>query len=68
VKITLQRGQYAGRLIRPTRFYGKGNDKNQTSEPLPAYGSGEAALVQLSDGTIYYNSHRHKSTDAESVV
>jgi len=80
--ITLQHGQYAGRLIRPTRFYGGGNDKLywdehytnamysddggktwQTSEPFPALGTGEAALVELADGTIYYNSRRHKSTD-----
>lgn len=35
----------------------------QTSEPFPANGTGEAALVELSDGTLYYNSRRHKSTD-----
>jgi sialidase-1 len=34
-----------------------------TSEPFPAYGTGEAALAELSDGTIYYNSRRHLSTD-----
>lgn len=33
------------------------------SEPFPAYGTGEAALEELSDGTIYYNSRRHLSTD-----
>lgn len=35
----------------------------QASEPFPANGTGEATLVELSDGTIYYNSRRHKSTD-----
>ena len=35
----------------------------QTSNPFPAKGTGEAALVELSDGTIYYNSRRHFSTD-----
>ncbi len=35
----------------------------QTSDPFPAKGTGEAALVELSDGTIYYNSRRHFSTD-----
>ncbi|MEX2591871.1 MAG: sialidase family protein [Anditalea sp.] len=34
-----------------------------TSEPFPAYGTGEAALEELADGTLYYNSRRHKSTD-----
>jgi len=31
----------------------------QTSEPFPAKGTGEAAVAQLSDGRIYYNSRRH---------
>ena len=35
----------------------------QTSDPFPAKGTGEAALVELSDGTLYYNSRRHFSTD-----
>ena len=80
--ITLKHGKYAGRLLRPTRFYGGGNDRAfwddhytnamfsddggktwQASEPFPANGTGEAALTELSDGRIYYNSRRHKSTD-----
>lgn len=80
--ITLKRGPHAGRLIRATRYYGGGNDREywddhytnamysddggrtwQASEPFPARGTGEAALVELSDGTLYYNSRRHKSTD-----
>jgi sialidase-1 len=35
----------------------------QASEPFPAYGTGEAAIAELEDGTLYYNSRRHKSTD-----
>ena len=35
----------------------------QTSDPFPAKGTGEAALVELSDGTLYFNSRRHFSTD-----
>jgi sialidase-1 len=35
----------------------------QTSEPFPANGTGEAAITELSDGRLYYNSRRHKSTD-----
>jgi sialidase-1 len=80
--ITLKRGKHAGRLIRPTRVYAGGNDREfwhlhytnamysddggktwQVSLPFPAFGTGEAALEELSDGTIYYNSRRHKSTD-----
>lgn len=30
-----------------------------TSKPYPVSGTGEAALVELSDGTIYYNSRNH---------
>jgi sialidase-1 len=29
------------------------------SEPFPAIGTGEAAVVQLSNGTVYYNTRRH---------
>ena len=80
--ITLQRGKYKGRLIRPTRYYGEGNESVfweqhytnamysddggktwQTSEPFPYCGTGEAAIVELSDGTLYYNARRHQSTD-----
>ena len=34
-----------------------------SSAPFPAKGTGEAAIEELSDGTIYYNSRRHYSTD-----
>lgn len=80
--ITLKNSKYAGRLIRPTRYYDGGNGEEfwdmhytnaiysddggrtwQTSEPFPAYGTGEAAIEELSDGTLYYNSRRHRSTD-----
>jgi sialidase-1 len=80
--ITITKGKHAGRLIRPTRYYGRGNDRQfwdehytnaiysddgghtwQASEPFPAYGTGEAAIEELPDGTLYYNSRRHKSTD-----
>lgn len=80
--ITLKKGDYAGRLIRPSRYYGKTNDRSEwlehytnaiysddngqtwkTSNPFPANGTGEATLVELYDGTIYYNSRRHLSTD-----
>ncbi|MEM7456307.1 MAG: PQQ-binding-like beta-propeller repeat protein [Planctomycetota bacterium] len=31
----------------------------QTSAPFPANGTGEAAIAELSDGRLYYNSRRH---------
>ena len=34
-----------------------------SGEPFPAYGTGEAAIEELQDGTLYYNSRRHRSTD-----
>lgn len=37
-----------------------------TSEPFPAMGTGEAAIVELSDGTIYYNSRRHWAPEGEN--
>ena len=80
--ITLKYGEHAGRLIRPTRSYTGGNQREfwpdhytnaiysddggntwHTSDPFPAYGTGEATLEELSDGRIYYNSRRHLSTD-----
>lgn len=75
--ITLKRGKHRGRLLRPTRFYGRGGEaewskqytnaiysddggKNwKTSKPFPENGTGEAALVELSNGQIYYNSRMH---------
>ena len=80
--ITISSGKYKGRILRATRYYGKGNQKKywpnhytnaiysddggkvwHTSNPFPAYGTGEAAVVELSDGSLYYNSRRHLSTD-----
>ena len=80
--ITLRHGKHTGRLLRPTRFYGAGNQQSEwpnhytnaiysddggktwrTSAPFPARGTGEAALAELADGRIYYNSRRHLSTD-----
>lgn len=35
----------------------------RTSEPFPAPGTGEAAIVELADGRLLYNARRHLSTD-----
>ena len=37
-----------------------------TSDPFPANGTGEATLVELSDGRIYYNSRRHWAPEGEN--
>lgn len=37
-----------------------------TSDPFPANGTGEACIVELSDGTIYYNSRRHWAEDGKN--
>lgn len=76
--LTLQYGKHKGRLIRPTRYYGKSNSRTewpdhytnamysddggytwQNSEPFPENGTGEAAIVELTDGRLYYNSRVH---------
>jgi sialidase-1 len=36
----------------------------QTSNPFPANGTGEAAIVELENGTLYYNTRRHLATDS----
>ena len=84
--ITLKLGQHKGRLIKPSRNYGKANRPAsvfpthytnamysddggkswQTSEPFSEFGTGEAALVELSDGTLYYNSRRHWAPKGKS--
>jgi len=72
--ITLWRGEHAGRLLRPSRSFKGGQYSNaiysddggktwHPSAPFPALGTGEAALAELLDGRIYYNSRRHKSKD-----
>ena len=83
--VTLQYGPKEGRLLRPARWFGRGNRRQYypehyntaiysddggktwyTSEPFPAYGTGEGALVELSDGRIYYNSRRHWAPEGEN--
>ena len=92
--ITLLRGKYRGRLIRPTRYYNAKNSSERklmykskkmwegqfsnaiysddggynwsTSNPFPANGTGEAAIVELNDGSLYYNSRRHFYNDGNN--
>lgn len=76
--ITLRHGPHRGRLLRATRDYGRGNQRDywpehitnaiysddggftwHVSAPFPEKGTGEAAIVELSDGRLYYNSRVH---------
>ena len=76
--ITLRRGPHAGRLIRASRYYAKGNQSAHwpnhytnaiysddhgatwsSSAPFPENGTGEAAIAELADGTLLYNSRSH---------
>lgn len=86
--ITLRHGKHKGRLIRPSRDYGKGNrpvslfpthythaiysdDRGKTwhaSKPFPEFGTGEACLVELSDGRLYYNTRRHWAPEGKSPL
>lgn len=50
-----------------------GGKKWQTSEPFPENGTGEACIVELSDGSLYYNSRVHweerpKNTRRRSAI
>lgn len=36
------------------------------SDPFPEFGTGEATLAELSDGTIYYNSRRHWAPEGKN--
>ncbi len=76
--ITLRHGSNAGRLLRPARVYNRpwgyntaiysddGGETWHTSDPFPESGTGEGALAELSDGTIYYNSRRHRAPDGKN--
>jgi sialidase-1 len=72
--ITLRRGPRAGRLLRPARVYGNdgyntalysddGGETWNPSKPYPDRGTGEGAVVELSDGRIYYSSRKHYFED-----
>ena len=37
-----------------------------SSDPFPAFGTGEATMAELSDGRIYYNSRRHWAPAGEN--
>jgi len=47
-------------------FSDDGGETWQTSEPFPENGTGEAAITELSDGRIYYNSRRHWAPEGKN--
>lgn len=76
--ITLQHGPKTGRLLRPARVYGQADGYNtaiysddhgktwHASAPFPVSGTGEGAVVERSDGIIYYSSRKHFFADDET--
>ncbi len=85
--ITIRRGQFKGRLIRPARWYGRmiyqkdfgthytsaifsddGGNTWKSAEPFPEWGTGEACIAELSDGTLYYNTRRHWAPRGEDAL
>jgi len=46
-------------------FSDDGGKTWQTSDPFPAFGTGEATVAELTDGTLYYNSRRHWAPPGE---
>ncbi|WP_158633724.1 exo-alpha-sialidase [Tautonia sociabilis] len=69
--LTLTRGPFAGRLIRPARVYRTSPDRYATaifsddggltwraSSPFPLRGTGEGALLERSDGSLLYSARR----------
>ncbi|MCA9198334.1 MAG: exo-alpha-sialidase [Planctomycetales bacterium] len=49
-------------------FSDDGGQTWQASEPFPAFGTGEAAIAELSDGRLYYNSRRHWAPEGENPL
>jgi sialidase-1 len=48
-------------------MYSDDNGKTwKASDPFPAFGTGEATVAELSDGTVYYNSRRHWAPEGEN--
>jgi len=78
--ITLQRGPRPGRLLRPARVYGHADGCNTAvysddhgktwhpSAPFPIFGTGEGAVIELTDGSVYYNSRRHYFNEDETLT
>jgi len=78
--VTLRHGPHADRLLRPARVYDReeggyntaiysddGGSSWECSQPFPIDGTGEGAVVELSDGRVYYSSRRHRFADGEAL-
>jgi sialidase-1 len=77
---TLVHGEHAGRLIRPARVYQTDPSRYATAiysddggrnwragGPLPIRGTGEGALVELSDGRLIYSARKSFFAEGESL-
>lgn len=49
-------------------FSDDGGKTWRTSDPFPEFGTGEATLVELSDGRIYYNTRRHWAPEGKNPL
>lgn len=49
-------------------FSDDGGRSWQASEPFPARGTGEAGIVELSDGTLLYNTRRHWAPERDEAL
>lgn len=49
-------------------FSDDGGRSWKASEPFPAMGTGEACIVELSDGTLHYNTRRHWAPTREDSI
>lgn len=70
--ITLHHGDRPGRLLRPARVYLPEHGYNtaiysddhgrawHASQPFPVTGTGEGAVAERADGSVYYSSRRHR--------
>ncbi|MEZ6123947.1 MAG: sialidase family protein [Planctomycetaceae bacterium] len=79
--ITLRHGKHSGRLVRPARIYRTSPDRYssaifsddggkrwQPSGPVPIQGSGEGALLELSDGRLIYSARRSYFADGQPLL
>ena len=78
--VTLRHGKHAGRLIRPARVYQTTPQRYSTTiysddagrtfkagEPVPIQGSGEGALLELSDGRLIYSARRSYFAEGQAL-
>ncbi len=78
--VTLRHGKHAGRLIRPARVYQPSPGRYSTAiysddggrnwragKPVPIQGSGEGALLELSNGRLIYTARRSHFAEGQAL-